>query len=670
MKLFYVVLPVCWCLVFPISNGLALQSDAQNQQVMNNWHQWRGPLATGEAPGGNPPTEWSETKNVRWKVSIDGEGSSTPIIWEDRVFVISAVETDRKPESSPAVDASSRTIPPENILEFVVHCLDRRTGESKWRKVVNQAAPHEGRHKSTTYAAASPTTDGKHVFASFGSYGIYCLTMDGDIVWGKDVGDMRTRRGWGEGVSPTLSENEVVLMWDQEDQSKVFVLDKSNGEILWQKDRDEPTTWATPIVTGEGNDRQIITAGTNHVRSYELTTGQVLWESDGLTVNAIPCPVQYENNVILMSGYRGNVAMSIDLGKLDGTTKTAKPDWKLDQDTPYVPSPLLTNGRLYFTKGLAAVMTVVDAKTGETVIPKLRLPGLNNLYASPVASKEHVFISSREGETLVIENGPKFNVVANNKLDGEIDASPAIVGEQIFVRTKTHLYCLQTPVSIQRSATNPVQEPVQEKSVKPGINVNYLDPSLDVDDYIKRFEVESREVFASRLEILRECGIQPGDKIADIGAGTGLFTRLFSRSVGPKGWVYAVDIAPRFLEHIRKQTDRLGMLNVSPILCGEKSASLPAKSVDKIFICDVYHHFEYPKSTMKSIHQALKDDGTLIVIDFERIPGESRPFIIGHVRAGKEVFRKEIESAGFVLEEEADVVGFKENYFLKFKKSK
>lgn len=208
-----------------------------------------------------------------------------------------------------------------------------------------------------------------------------------------------------------------------------------------------------------------------------------------------------------------------------------------------------------------------------------------------------------------------------------------------------------------------------KQSVKPGINKSFLDPELDVDQFVKRFEIESREVYSSRHRILTACEISEGDVVADIGAGTGLFTQLFSTQVGP-GWVYAVDIAPRFIRHIQAEAEKKGRENITGVLCTEDSVTLPPNSVDVVFICDTYHHFEFPKSTMTSIHKALKDDGHLIVIDFHRIKGKTREWLLNHVRANKETFQKEIESCGFKVVAEKTIPGFKENYFLKFQKTK
>jgi predicted methyltransferase len=210
--------------------------------------------------------------------------------------------------------------------------------------------------------------------------------------------------------------------------------------------------------------------------------------------------------------------------------------------------------------------------------------------------------------------------------------------------------------------------PAQEKSVKPGINKSFLDPTLKVEEWVARFEVESREVFAARKEILKAVGPHKGMTVADVGAGTGLFTIIFANEVGPKGWVYAVDIAPAFLQHISHQGQREHLFNITPVLCAENSVSLPPESIDLAFVCDTYHHFEYPKSTLASLHRALREKGTLVVIDLDRIPGKSRQWLLDHVRAGKETVRQEIEAAAFELVEEVKVPGLKENYFLRFQK--
>lgn len=204
----------------------------------------------------------------------------------------------------------------------------------------------------------------------------------------------------------------------------------------------------------------------------------------------------------------------------------------------------------------------------------------------------------------------------------------------------------------------------QEKSVRPGINKPFENP--DVKEFIGKFEVESREIFTQRKEIVAACKLKPGKVVADIGAGTGLFTRLFAKEVGPQGKVYAVDIARKFIEHIEKTCKDEGLQNVVGVVCTADSVKLPGKSIDLAFVCDTYHHFEFPFKTLASIHESLRPGGQLIVIDFHRIKGKSSDWVMGHVRAGQEVVTKEITSSGFKVVGEEKLL--KENYFLRFEK--
>lgn len=200
------------------------------------------------------------------------------------------------------------------------------------------------------------------------------------------------------------------------------------------------------------------------------------------------------------------------------------------------------------------------------------------------------------------------------------------------------------------------------------LNRRFIDPELDVDTWVERFEGESREVFAARHDVLRATGVRTGDRVADIGAGTGLYTRLFAEAVGKDGWVYAVDIGPNFLLHINRTVSEAGLANVTAVLGRIDSVALPPESVDLAFLCDTYHHLEAVEPMLASIHRSLARDGRLVVVDFERIPGQSREWVLDHMRAGKDEFRREIEAAGFAFVEEVEIPGFEENFFLEFKK--
>jgi ubiquinone/menaquinone biosynthesis C-methylase UbiE len=223
------------------------------------------------------------------------------------------------------------------------------------------------------------------------------------------------------------------------------------------------------------------------------------------------------------------------------------------------------------------------------------------------------------------------------------------------------------PVLALAAACCQAPEAPPESSVKPGINDPFLDPSLDVQDFVERFEVESREIFSERLAIVAAADVQEGTVIADIGAGTGLFVPYFSQSVGTDGEVYAVDISPGMLEHLHARKADEGWDNVNVVPCSERSADLPEDSVDRVFIRDTYHHFEYPRATMTSIREALRDDGEVLLVDFERIPGVTRPWLLDHVRCGKETVIAEMKSFGFELVEEIELDGLTENYVLRFR---
>jgi cyclopropane fatty-acyl-phospholipid synthase-like methyltransferase len=220
------------------------------------------------------------------------------------------------------------------------------------------------------------------------------------------------------------------------------------------------------------------------------------------------------------------------------------------------------------------------------------------------------------------------------------------------------------------AATASTVEPDRPQNLPQGINDSFLDPNMDPDEFVKRFEVESREVFACRFQIMDALELSPGDAVADIGAGTGLFMNALSKKVGSDGKVFAVEIAPSFVRHLRQRAKEEHLDNVEIVFCSDRDANLAKESVDRILICDVYHHFEYPRLTMQSLWRALKPGGMLVLIDFHPEPENVSPdrteWLKGHVRAPMEVFRQEIEEVGFLFKDQVDIDGFKENYLLRF----
>jgi len=418
-----------------------------DDEYLANWPQWRGPLAGGTAPLADPPVEWSETKNVRWKVAVAGQGSSTPIVWGDRVFLLTAVDTQRVAEDAPApADQPKRPfgiVFPNTFHQFTVICLDRATGKTIWQHVAAELVPHEGHHPDNDFASATPVTDGRFLYVSFGSRGLYCYDLDGNQQWKKDVGQLRTRLSFGEGSSPALHDGVLVTTWDHDGPSFIVAHDAATGEALWRQERDEVSAWATPIIVTEQGSSQVITNASQRVRSYDLKTGKLLWECGGQVANVTPSPVANDELVFCMSGYRGSALYALPLDQSGDLTGSDKIAWTGERGTPYVPSPLLYEHRLYFTQSNDGILSCLDAGTGNVLIERSRLPDVSRVYASPVDAAGRVYVTSRDGVTLVLRHGDTLDVLATNRLDDDIDASPAIAGKQLFLRGRKSLYCLE-----------------------------------------------------------------------------------------------------------------------------------------------------------------------------------------------------------------------------------
>ena len=411
-----------------------------------NWHQWRGPDANGVAANANPPTIWSEDENLQWKVDVDGLGNSTPIVWGDKLFLLTAVDTNRKdPKLTPPDEQPRRPFGikyPNTFHQYVVLCLDRNSGAEVWRHVAAEAVPREGHHGDNSFATASPTTDGKRLYVWFGMAGLYCFDLAGKPLWNRDLGEAKTRLSFGEGSSPVVHGNRLILVRDHDAQSRITVMDTQTGDTIWQQDRNEPSGWATPLIVERNGITQVITNGKIRVRSYNLGNGDLLWECGGQVSNVTPSPVATDSTVFCMSGYRGSALYALSLDGSTDLKDSAEIRWSKSQGTPYVPSPLLYEGQLYFNQSNNSIMTSLDAESGGTVIERTRLPGIQGLYASPVAAAGRVYFVGRGGTTLVLEHSDEFKVLATNRLDDRIDASPAIAGDRLFLRSKSRLYCI------------------------------------------------------------------------------------------------------------------------------------------------------------------------------------------------------------------------------------
>lgn len=430
----------------------------QQSSSADNWPHWRGVSGNSVAANASPPTQWSATKNVKWKMQIPGRGSGSPVIWDDQVFVTTAVPADIKSAVEPA---SLQTQPPRRgqgrnrsrgggrgsaplqTMQFKLMSFHRATGELVWEKVASQAKPHEGTHSTNGFASASPCTDGQHVYAHFGSRGLYCYSMDGRLVWKRDdFGQMQCRAGFGEGSSPTIAGDKIIVPWDHEGQSSIFALDKLTGKTIWTENRDEPTCWATPLVINHDGKQQIVMNGQTCARSYDLETGKELWRCAGQTERPVASAVAAGGLVIVGSGHRGSFMAAFrpdGKGDIQGTDKVV---WTVNRDTPDIGSPLLSDGRLYFHKGKTGLLSCLDAATGTPHYTASRIPGLSSIYASPVAAGGYVFLTGRSGTTTVIKDANVLEVVATNSVGETVDATPAPVGNQLFIRGEKHLFCI------------------------------------------------------------------------------------------------------------------------------------------------------------------------------------------------------------------------------------
>lgn len=449
-------LAACVCILLVVLNVSAISFSASA-----NWPTWRGPDTMGVSPDGTPPLTWSETENIKWKVALEGDGSnSSPVIWGDKLFFQIAVQTDKQPEGNaapqPAQEEGGRGRRggggrgPSTLYQFKVVCIDRNNGKTLWEKQVCEVLPHEGHHGDHGFVSYSPVTDGSLLWADFGSRGVYCLTLDGNIKWQRDLGKRRIRAGFGEGGSPLLAGDKVFILADHEDQSFIAALNKESGDIVWRKDRDEATAWPTPVAAQVDGKTQVIVNGRNRIRSYDAETGDIIWECGGQTENVIPTPVLGFDCVFCTSGFRGAKLSAIKLGRTGDLSGTDAVVWEVNEGTPYVPSPLLYGEKVYVFSGNNATLSCYNAKTGTPYYTKQNLEHIRGVYASPVGAAGRVYIAGRNGVTYVLDNtSDSLKTLAVNKLDDGFDCSPAVVGDVLYLKGKKTLYCIQTAVKQQ-----------------------------------------------------------------------------------------------------------------------------------------------------------------------------------------------------------------------------
>jgi streptogramin lyase/mono/diheme cytochrome c family protein/plastocyanin/cytochrome c5 len=436
------------------------------QSIEGNWHQWRGPENKGVSRSAKPPLEWSEEKNLAWKVEIKGNGTSSPIVWGDKVFITTAINTNQVDPSLPKPEDQPERVfgikHPNTSYEMVVLCFDRSSGKQLWREVAKIVVPHEGHHKDASFASGSSFCDGERLYCWFGSAGLYAYSLDGQKLWERDLGPAKMGASLGEGSSPVVHDGKIVLVRDHSGQSTIECFESATGKTIWKKERDEGNTWATPAIAEYEGTTQVITPGTNAVRSYNLADGELIWKATGLTNNCAPCPIVDGPTVYCMTGYKGHALLAIPItGKGDVTDQI---QWKADRGTPYVPSAALYDGQLYFTQSNQGILTSLEAKDGKEVIARTRVPELGDIYASPVAADGRIYLVGRKGTTVTIAAGTEFKVLATSQLDDNFHASPALAGKQLFLRGMRFLYCLEEGASAQGPKATAAQNQAEQSN--------------------------------------------------------------------------------------------------------------------------------------------------------------------------------------------------------------
>jgi len=435
----FVLAAVC-CSGFP---GFA--QDSESADRLRQWGEWRGPLRTGEAPHADPPVEWSESLNVRWKADLPGLGHSSPVVWGDSVFVTLAVPYGPVLPPVPVTAPGAHdNLDVTRRHHFNVLCFDRNSGELRWQRTVHSAFPHEGGHETASLASASPVTDGKRVYAFFGSHGLHALDFEGTVQWQHFPGKLLSKHAHGEGASPALHDGVLVMNCDHEGRSFIRALSAVTGDVLWERERDEVTSWASPTIVDSGDGTQVIVAGTDRIRAYDLLEGNVIWECGGLSANVVATPIVSQGILIAASSYDTRAMLAIDLAGARGDlTGSRHIIWQTTLRTPYVPSPVIVNDSVMFLRHYQAILSCRNIRTGEETAGPFRLPGLRDIYASPVSAQGRVYIAGLSGRVFVFDAREPMKPLALNELNDSFAATPALVGRQLFLRGAERLYCIE-----------------------------------------------------------------------------------------------------------------------------------------------------------------------------------------------------------------------------------
>lgn len=418
----------------------------------DDWPQFRGPGARGVAENVNLPDRWSETENVVWKTPIEGRGWSSPIVAGNRVFLTTTTREGDPEDAKPGLYfGGDRPLPADTVHEWKIVCLDLSDGHELWQHTLHRDKPKTSRHVKNSYASETPVTDGKHVYVLLGDVGVFCLTVSGEPIWSKPLPPCKTRFDWGTAASPVLHGERLYFVSDSEDASYVAALDKHTGEQIWRVDREEKSNWATPFVWENEKRTEIITPGTERVRSYDLD-GKLLYEFGGCSSITIATPYTAHGLLYVSSGYINDDQRPIfairpgasgDISLAEDETSSPFVAWCQPKGAPYNPSTIVYQDQLYVLHDRGLVASY-DAKTGDEIYKRKRLSGGRSFTSSPWAYNGKIFCLDEFGNTVVLKAGNEFEELWTNQLESEAlcMATPAIAADRLIIRTGDAVYCI------------------------------------------------------------------------------------------------------------------------------------------------------------------------------------------------------------------------------------
>lgn len=419
-----------------------------------HWPQFRGPDATGVAQtGSNLPDRWSAEDNIAWKLDIPGRGWSSPVVWGKQVFLTTVVNSGETEAAKKGLYfGGNRPKPPESDHEWKVLCVNLNDGKIAWQKTVHQGKPLTSIHVKNSFASETPTTDGKHVYAVFGGVGVFCLDMSGDLIWMKPIAPTKTRFGWGFAASPILHKDRLYLLNDNDEESSLIALDKTTGEEVWKVERNEKSNWSTPYIWEHAQGTEIVVPATGRVVSYGLD-GREKWSLSRMSSITIATPYQHNDLLIISSGYVGDPSRPLyairpgakgDISLVDDENANEYIAWSHPTIAPYNPSTIAYQGVLYVLHD-RGLMAAYDAKTGEEIYSKQRIPKGRSFTSSPWAYDGKLFCLNEDGETFVIRAGREFELLHINTLEDDDMgmATPALVDNHLLIRTAARLYCIK-----------------------------------------------------------------------------------------------------------------------------------------------------------------------------------------------------------------------------------